>query len=29
DEGDMTFLRKKVKSGAAVGKRVLIQALVQ
>ncbi|GJV50195.1 uncharacterized mitochondrial protein-like protein [Tanacetum coccineum] len=29
DEGDMTFLRKKVKSGAAVGKRVLLQVLVQ
>ncbi|GJX13097.1 hypothetical protein Tco_0204855 [Tanacetum coccineum] len=28
DEGDMTFLRKKVKSGAAVGKRVLIQVLL-
>nr|GEV79388.1 reverse transcriptase domain-containing protein [Tanacetum cinerariifolium] len=25
DEGDMTFLRKKVKSGAAVGKLVLLQ----
>ncbi|GJV67524.1 putative reverse transcriptase domain-containing protein [Tanacetum coccineum] len=24
DEGDMAFLRKKVKSGAAVGKRVLL-----
>ncbi|GJZ41475.1 ribonuclease H-like domain-containing protein [Tanacetum coccineum] len=29
DEGDMAFLRKKVKSGAAVGKRVLLQVLVQ
>ncbi|GJS70918.1 putative ribonuclease H-like domain-containing protein [Tanacetum coccineum] len=28
DEGDMAFLRKKVKSGAAVGKRVLLQVLV-
>ncbi|GJR81980.1 putative reverse transcriptase domain-containing protein [Tanacetum coccineum] len=26
DEGDMAFLRKKVKSGAAVGKLVLLQA---
>nr|GEX04836.1 hypothetical protein [Tanacetum cinerariifolium] len=26
NEGDMTFLRKKVKSGAAVGKLVLLQA---
>ncbi|GKB33236.1 hypothetical protein Tco_0872637, partial [Tanacetum coccineum] len=25
DEGDMTFLRKKGKSGAAVGKLVLLQ----
>ncbi|GKF86809.1 hypothetical protein Tco_0254636, partial [Tanacetum coccineum] len=25
DEGDMVFLRKKVKSGAAVGKLVLLQ----
>ncbi|GKC41378.1 hypothetical protein Tco_1059100, partial [Tanacetum coccineum] len=25
DEGDMAFLQKKVKSGAAVGKRVLLQ----
>ncbi|GJT51973.1 mutator type transposase [Tanacetum coccineum] len=25
DEGDMAFLRKKVKSGAAVGKRVFLQ----
>ncbi|GJT30353.1 hypothetical protein Tco_0910628 [Tanacetum coccineum] len=29
DEGDMTFLRKKVKSGAAVGKLVLLQVFVQ
>ncbi|GJZ57492.1 hypothetical protein Tco_0612986 [Tanacetum coccineum] len=27
DEGDMDFLRKKVKSGAAVGKRVLVQVI--
>ncbi|GJU74684.1 hypothetical protein Tco_1266089 [Tanacetum coccineum] len=29
DEGDMAFLRKKVKSGAAVGKLVLLQVIVQ
>nr|GFA00821.1 putative zinc finger, CCHC-type, retrotransposon Gag domain protein [Tanacetum cinerariifolium] len=29
DEGDMAFLRKKVKSGAAVGKRVFLKVLVQ
>ncbi|GKD37582.1 hypothetical protein Tco_1257789, partial [Tanacetum coccineum] len=29
DEGDMAFLRKKVKSGAAVGKLVLLQVFVQ
>ncbi|GJS34212.1 hypothetical protein Tco_0532594, partial [Tanacetum coccineum] len=29
DEGDMAFLRKKVKSGAAVGKPVLLQVFVQ
>ncbi|GJX10734.1 hypothetical protein Tco_0200593 [Tanacetum coccineum] len=28
DEGDMAFLRKKVKSGAAVGKRVLLQIIM-
>ncbi|GJS58245.1 putative reverse transcriptase domain-containing protein [Tanacetum coccineum] len=28
DEGDMAFLRKKVKSGAAVGKRVFLQVLI-
>ncbi|GJT31158.1 putative reverse transcriptase domain-containing protein [Tanacetum coccineum] len=28
DEGDMAFLRKKVKSGAAVGKRVLLQGKI-
>ncbi|GKD23483.1 hypothetical protein Tco_1225186, partial [Tanacetum coccineum] len=28
DEGVMTFLRKKVKTGAVVGKRVLLQVLV-
>ncbi|GKA28900.1 hypothetical protein Tco_0715145 [Tanacetum coccineum] len=27
DEGDMAFLRKKVKSGATIGKRVLLQLL--
>ncbi|GJV51393.1 hypothetical protein Tco_1447134 [Tanacetum coccineum] len=27
DEGVMTFLRKKVKTGAVVGKRVLLQVL--
>ncbi|GJS96914.1 hypothetical protein Tco_0803882 [Tanacetum coccineum] len=27
DEGDMAFLRKKVKSGAAVGKLVLLQVI--
>ncbi|GKD02845.1 hypothetical protein Tco_1177819 [Tanacetum coccineum] len=27
DEGDMAFLRKKVKSGAAVGKRVLLKVI--
>ncbi|GKA70441.1 putative reverse transcriptase domain-containing protein [Tanacetum coccineum] len=29
DEGDMAFLRKKVKFGAAVGKLVLLQVIVQ
>nr|GEW34069.1 hypothetical protein [Tanacetum cinerariifolium] len=28
DEGDMAFLRKKVKSGAAVGKLVLLQVIM-
>ncbi|GJY08170.1 putative reverse transcriptase domain-containing protein [Tanacetum coccineum] len=28
DEGDMAFLRKMVKSGAAVGKRVLLQIIM-
>ncbi|GJX42573.1 hypothetical protein Tco_0257563, partial [Tanacetum coccineum] len=28
DEGDMAFLRNKVKSGAAVGKRVLLQIIM-
>ncbi|GJS33393.1 hypothetical protein Tco_0531775 [Tanacetum coccineum] len=27
DEGDMAFLWKKVKSGAAVGKRLLLQVI--
>nr|GFD35622.1 hypothetical protein [Tanacetum cinerariifolium] len=29
DEGDMAFLRKKVKSRAAVGKLALLQVFVQ
>ncbi|GJR43793.1 hypothetical protein Tco_0950898 [Tanacetum coccineum] len=28
DEGVMTFLRKKVKTGAVVGKRVLLQVIM-